>query len=248
MPTGTLGIIIGSVHGGLPLNVVARSPGKTPYGVPSSPVLWADFGSCRIACIARHGERHRIPPHKINYRANMWFLQQHGVRRCLALNTVGAIAPDFPPGELAAPDQVIDYTWGREHTYADGGQQEIPHVDFTEPFDAGLREQIAAAATEAGCGMRSGALGVTQGPRLESAAEVGRLERDGCAMVGMTTMPEASLARELGMRYAVCALAVNHAAGRGPDGASIHAQLERFTAAGMKRLSAVLDRLIPRIG
>ena len=248
MPSSTIGLIVGSVHGGLPLNVVARSPGKTPYGMPSSPVLWAEFGDRRIACIARHGERHLIPPHLVNYRANLWFLQRHGVRRCIALNTVGAIAADFPPGELAVPDQVIDYTWGREHTYSDGGQEAIVHIDFTEPFDPELRGQIATAATEAGCGIRPGVLGVTQGPRLESAAEVDRLERDGCTMVGMTAMPEASLARELEMRYAVCALAVNHAAGRGPGDASMHAQIERHTSGGVTRLAAMLDQLIPMIG
>ena len=247
MPLSSLGLIIGSVHDGLPLKVAARSPGKTPYGMPSSPLLWIDHEGHRIACIARHGERHPIPPHLVNYRANLWLLQQHGVQRCLALNTVGAIAADFPPGELAVPDQLIDYTWGREHSFADGTQDEVAHVDFTEPFDAELRGQVAAAALAGGCSIRSGVCGVTQGPRLESAAEVDRLERDGCTMVGMTAMPEAALARELDMRYALCALAVNHAAGRGPGNASIHAQLEHYTAEGLQRLAAVLQRLIPAI-
>ena len=248
MPSSNLGLIVGTVHYGLPLNVVARSPGKTPYGMPSSPLLWVEFGDRRIACIARHGERHLIPPHLVNYRANLWFLHQHGVQRCVALNAVGTIAADFAPGELAVPDQVIDYTWGREHSYSDGNQDEVAHVDFTEPFDAELRGQIASAAVGAGCSIRSGVIGVTQGPRLESAAEIDRLERDGCTMVGMTTMPEASLARELDMRYAVCALAVNHAAGRGPGESSILAQLERHTSQGAERFAAVLERLIPAIG
>ncbi len=247
MPSSNLGLMIGSVHDGLALDVEARSPGKTPYGMPSSPVLQVRFGDRRVVCIARHGERHRIPPHLVNYRANLWILQQHGMRRCIALNTVGAIVADFPPGELAVPDQVIDYTWGREHSYSDGSQDEILHVDFTEPFDAELRGQIATAAAQAGCGIRSGVIGVTQGPRLESAAEVDRLERDGCTMVGMTTMPEAALARELDVRYAMCALAVNHAAGRGPGGASIHAEIDRYASEGVKRLAAVLERLISAI-
>ena len=170
------------------------------------------------------------------------------MQRCVALNAVGTIAADFPPGELAVPDQVIDYTWGREHSYSDGKQDEVAHVDFTEPFDAELRGQIASAAVDAGCSIRSGVIGVTQGPRLESWAEIDRLERDGCTMVGMTTMPEASLARELDMRYAVCALAVNHAAGRGPGESSILAQLERHTSQGAERFAAVLERLIPAIG
>ena len=247
MQTSSLGLIIGSVHDGLPLNIAARSPGKTPYGIPSSPVLWADFGDQRIACIARHGERHLIPPHLVNYRANLWILQQHGVRRCLALNTVGAIAADFPPGELAVPDQLIDYTWGREHSYSDGSQDKIAHVDFTEPFDAELRGEIAAAALAAGFGIRSGIYAATQGPRLETAAEVDRLQRDGCTMVGMTAMPEAALARELDVRYAICALAVNFAAGRGPGEAAIHDQLKRYMAEGMARLAAVLERVIPAL-
>ena len=247
MSTDLPGLIIGSAHDGLPMNVAARSPGKTPYGMPSSPILWVDWGGQRVACIARHGERHLIPPHLVNYRANLWFLQQHGVRRCIAINTVGTISRDFPPGELAVPDQLIDYTWGREHTFADGNQDEVAHVDFTEPFDPELRGQIAAAAVAAGCSVRSGVCGVTQGPRLESAAEVDRLERDGCTMVGMTAMPEAALARELDMRYAVCVVGVNYAAGRGPGDASIHAQFERYTSEGLKRLAAVLERLIPAI-
>lgn len=248
MSGSSLGLIIGSVHDGLPFKVAARSPGKTPYGMPSSPILWLDYGDQRIACIARHGERHLIPPHLVNYRANLWFLRQHGVQRCIALNTVGAIALDFPPGELAVPDQVIDYTWGREHSFSDGQQDEIAHVDFTEPFDAELRGQIAAAVSAAGYGIRSGVYGATQGPRLESAAEVDRLARDGCTMVGMTGMPEAALARELGIRYVICALAVNHAAGRGPGDASIDTQIEHYTTEGLKRLATVLESLIPAIG
>lgn len=248
MPSSSLGFIVGSVHSGLPLNVTARSPGKTPWGMPSSPILWVDFGDWRVPCIARHGERGRIPPHLVNYRANLWFLQQHGVQRCIGLNAVGAIAADFPPGELAAPGQLVDYTWGREHSYADGSQDVIMHIDFTEPFDAGLRDQLAAAARAAGCRMHAGVIGVMQGPRLESAAEVDRLERDGCTMVGMTVMPEASLARELDMRYAVCAQAINHAAGRGPGEVAIHAQFEGYLAAAQQRLTAVLERLVPAIG
>ncbi len=241
--TTAVGLIVGSTHSGLGLDIVARSPTKTPYGEPSSPILSVSIGAWRIACIARHGERHSILPHAINYRANIWALRQHGVQRCVALNTVGTIDPGFPPGELAVPDQLIDYTWGRAHTYGDS--DELAHVDFTEPFDPILRGRIVAAAQTAGCSIRSGVYGVTQGPRLETAAEVDRLERDGCTMVGMTAMPEAGLARELGMDYALCALAVNHAAGRGDGEQDIHTQLARYAAEGLGKVAAVLEALIP---
>ena len=242
-----VGLIVGSARSELGLDIVSRSPTKTPFGEPSSPILEASFDGIRIACILRHGEASSIPPHAVNYRANLWALHQHGVRRCVALNAVGSIDPGFPPGELAIPEQLIDYTWGREHTFCDGGSSEVVHVDFTNPFDPVLRGQIAAAAEAAECFIRSGVYGVMQGPRLETAAEVDRLERDGCTMVGMTAMPEAGLARELGIEYAICALAVNHAAGRGSGDLDIHGQMERYVAEGVERLSAVLERLMPEL-
>lgn len=243
--TREVGLVIGSAPSGLALDVLARSPSKTPFGPPSSPILSVSFGDHRIACIVRHGEKSSIPPHAVNYRANLWALHQHGVRCCVALNAVGTLDPGFPPGELAVPEQLIDYTWGREHTFQDGETGEVVHVDFTEPFDPTLRGRIVAAAEAAGCSVRAGVYGATQGPRLETAAEIDRLERDGCTMVGMTAMPEAALARELGLEYAICALAVNHAAGRGNGALDIHGQIAHYVAAGLGRLSAVLERLIP---
>jgi len=245
--TREVGLIIGSAPSGLKLDVLARSPSKTPFGPPSSPILSVSFGDNRVACIVRHGEKSSIPPHAVNYRANIWALHQHGVRQCVALNAVGTLDPGFPPGELAVPDQLIDYTWGREHTFYDGEAGEVVHVDFTEPFDPTLRGLIAAAAEAAGCSIRAGVYGTSQGPRLETAAEIDRLGRDGCTMVGMTAMPEAALACELGLEYAICALAVNHAAGRGAGELDIHRQIERYIAAGLGRMSAVLDRLIPEL-
>jgi 5'-methylthioinosine phosphorylase len=239
----TLALIVGSGFGKLGLTVVARSPTKTPYGAPSSAVLTVALGGRRVACIARHGETHALVPHEINYRANLWALQQRGVRRCIGVNTVGAIAPGFAPGDVAVPDQLIDYTSGRAGSYGGGGSA-VVHVDFTEPFSPVLGDRLAAAAADCGYGRRRGVYGVTQGPRLETAAEVDRMMRDGCAMVGMTAMPEAVLARELGIDYAICALAVNYAAGRAPDGAAIGAQIERFLDAGMQRVAAVLLRVV----
>jgi 5'-methylthioinosine phosphorylase len=273
--TDTLGLIVGSGFDALGLEVVARSPTKTPYGEPSSPVLTARIGERRIACIARHGERHAIAPHEINYRANLWALNERGVRTCIGVNAVGAIAAGFGPGDLAVPDQLIDYTHGRAATFGGAGaagretapasaalppsvavgremrpafaalppSMAVVHVEFTEPFDRALRGRLAAAVAACGYGARGGTYGVTQGPRLETAAEITRLERDGCAMVGMTAMPEAVLARELGWAYAICVVAVNYAAGRSPAGTPIMAEIQASLGAGMRRVAEVLRRV-----
>lgn len=243
-----IGLILGSGAAKLGLEIEARSPAKTPYGEPSSPVLRTSIGGRSVLVIARHGESHSIPPHRVNYRANTWVLREHGVTRCIGVNAVGVIAAGaFEPGGLAVPDQLIDYTWGREHTFDDGRSGEVRHVEFTEPFDTGLRGALAAVAAESTGAEGRGVYGVTQGPRLETAAEIDRMARDGCTMVGMTAMPEAALARELGLPYAICAVGVNHAAGRGPGGADIHAQIEQSFADGMARMATVLERLIPEL-
>jgi 5'-deoxy-5'-methylthioadenosine phosphorylase len=241
----TVGIIVGSGFAMLGFEIAARSPTKTPYGEPSSPVLTMRIGEQRVACIARHGEQHALAPHDINYRANLWALHERGVRTCIGVNTVGAIAPGFAPGDLAVPDQLIDYTSGRTSTF--GGNGTVIHVDFTEPFDPTLRDMLAAAVDGCGYGVRGGTYGATQGPRLETAAEIDRLERDGCAMVGMTAMPEAALARELGWAYAICAVAVNYAAGRSPSGAPIMAEIAASMALGMQRVAEVVRRVTPRL-
>lgn len=243
-----VGLIVGSGFDRLGLAVVARSPAKTPYGAPSSAVLTVEVAGVRVRCVARHGESHAFAPHEVNYRANVWALFESGVRRCIALNTVGAIGPELVPGGLAVPQQLIDYTWGRAATFGGNGRP-VVHIDFTDPFDAELRARIAIAAEAAGYDPVGGVYGVTQGPRLETAAEIARLARDGCTMVGMTALPEAALARELGMRYAVLALAVNHAAGLAPaaepGSLAIPDQIDAHLAAGMQRFAAVLTRLIP---
>lgn len=238
-----LALIVGSGFRQLGFEVLTRSPTKTPYGEPSSAVLTIALGGAHVACIARHGEEHTLAPAEINYRANLWALAQRGILACIGVNTVGAIAAGFLPGELAVPDQLIDYTHGRAATFSGGGAP-VRHIEFTEPFAPELRGRLAAAIADCGFGLCGGTYGVTQGPRLETAAEIERLARDGCAMVGMTAMPEAALARELGIDYAVCALAVNHAAGRAPDGALIGDEIERFTGAGMQKLAAVLMRVV----
>jgi 5'-methylthioinosine phosphorylase len=239
-------LIVGSGFERLGFEVLTRSPTQTPYGEPSSAVLTLRIGTAQVACIVRHGEGHALAPHEINYRANISALEQRGVRTCVGINTVGAIDAGLVPGELAVPDQLIDYTHGRVATFSGSGGP-VRHIEFTEPFAPLLRGRVAAAVADCGFAVRAGTYGVTQGPRLETAAEIDRLARDGCAMVGMTAMPEAALARELGIDYAICAVAVNYAAGRSPDGAAIAGQLERFTGAGLEKVRGVLERLVPRL-
>lgn len=237
------GLIVGSGFRRLGLEVLDEQTIETPYGAPSGPLLTVRLGGRDVLAIARHGPDHVIAPHAVNYRANVWALHEAGVDQCIATNVVGTIAPGFSPGDLAVPDQLIDYTSGRDSSFG-GPSGGVVHVEFTEPFDPVLRGRLATAVAECGYAVHAGVYGVTQGPRLETAAEIDRLERDGCAMVGMTAMPEAVLARELQMAYAVCAIGVNHAAGR-VAGASIHAQIETFLELGLGRLGDVLARLVP---
>ncbi|QSQ36050.1 S-methyl-5'-thioinosine phosphorylase [Xanthomonas translucens pv. translucens] len=188
----------------------------THYGSPSGPLRIGTLLGHRIAFLARHGEGHSLPPHKINYRANLAALQQIGATRVLALNTVGGIGERFGPRVLACPDQLIDYTWGRVSTLSEEPGSEVLHVDFGHPYSPMLRSKVLAAACVTGAEVvDGGCYGATQGPRLETIAEIARLRRDGCDLVGMTGMPEAGLARELGLEYVCLAIVANWAAGCG---------------------------------
>ena len=192
--------------------------GDTPWGAPSGPVRLGRIRGRRVAFLARHGEGHSLPPHRVNYRANLWQLKQLGASRVLAINTVGGITERFGPRVLALPDQLIDYTWGRASSFWDGEGGEVLHVDFGDPYTPSLRAELLAAAARAGTAVvDGGCYGATQGPRLETRAEIARMRRDGCDLVGMTGMPEAGLARELGLDYACLAIVANWAAGAGPD-------------------------------
>jgi len=214
----------------------------TPWGEPSAPLLRGGSGGRRVVFLARHGNAHTIAPHAVNYRANIWALREAGVDRVIAVNAVGGIADEFAPGTLVVPHQLLDYSWGRDHSYCDGSEQPLRHVDFTEPYSRSMRAMLLAAAAQAGLDVRDGGVyAVTQGPRLETAAEVDRLARDGCDVVGMTGMPEAGLAREIGLQYACCAVVVNRAAGRGGD---IHRELERWVAQGMTAAQRLLNAVI----
>ena len=188
----------------------------TRFGRPSGPVRVGTLLGHRVAFLARHGEGHSLPPHKINYRANLAALQQLGAQRVLALNTVGGITEDFGPRVLACPDQIIDYTWGRISTICEEEGTDVVHVDFGHPYTPMLRSKILAAAKVTGVTVHDGGCyGATQGPRLETIAEIARMRHDGCDLVGMTGMPEAALARELGLDYACLAIIANWAAGCG---------------------------------
>ena len=219
---------------------------RTPYGETSSPLMQADFGSAPVYVLARHGIGHDWPPHAVNYRANIWALRELGVRYCIGQNVVGGIAESLVPGVLAVPDDLIDYTWGRESSFdlGDGG---VTHIEFTSPFSSVVRDALEAACVVEDVPVHRGTCAVTQGPRLETAAEIDRLERDGCAMVGMTAMPEAALAREADLEYAILAGIVNHAAGRVPAGRSVHAEMLAALDAVMDASMRVLARAVTEL-
>lgn len=216
--------------------VVAGEELVTPFGRASHATKHPDAGA---VFVNRHGSGGEFLPHQVNYRANMHFLKRCGVREVLALFAVGGIDRTLGDGDLAIPHDLIDYTWGREHTFAP--DEGVRHIEFGEPFDAGVRARIRRAAQRAGVAVRDeGVYGVTQGPRLETVAEIDRMERDGCTLVGMTAMPEAALARELGIAYAGVCVVVNPAAGRGEgaiNSTDIRAVIER-TEAPLARLVA----------
>ncbi len=211
---------------------------ETRYGEASAAPLAGQLGSTKIIMLARHGIPHRIAPHAINYRANLALLQDLGIERIIAVNTVGGIAPEAKTGVLFFPDQIIDYSWGREQSFSD--YNKLYHVDFSEPYDQRLRNELLAAATLAQLEVVAGGVyGCTQGPRFETPAEINRMDNDGCAIVGMTGMPEAGLARELAIPYACVCLVVNPAAGRGADSIDLDT-LAIVSGSGMERIGRLL--------
>ena len=203
-------------------DTVRREVVRTPYGEPSGALAFGTVGGCAVTFLARHGYGHSIPPHQINYRANIWALHAQGAKNVVAIAAVGGIRDDLEPGALVIPDQIIDYTHGRASTFFTLADRGVQHIDFTFPYSPALRAMCLQAARQAGeTVMDGGVYAATQGPRLETAAEINRLERDGADIVGMTGMPEAALAREIGLSYASIAVVVNHAAGRGASLAGI---------------------------
>lgn len=234
-----LAIIGGSGLSGLAnLEVTRRQVLRTPYGEPSGPLTFGNIGGRPVAFLARHGYGHTIAPHEVNYCANMWALKEQAVTTVISVASVGSISKELGPGSLVLPDQIIDYTWGRRATFFEGPGAKVTHIDFTEPYTAALRERIIKAATTCGQEILNGAVyAATQGPRLETAAEINRLERDGAGVVGMTAMPEAALARELGLEYATIAVVANYAAGRGD---SVH-------GISMDKIGVVLEEAMGKV-
>lgn len=226
---------------------LAERSAHTALGQASSPVTEARLEGKSLLFLARHGHPHRIPPHRINYRANLLALQAAGATRILAINAVGGIDPALVPGSLVLPDQLIDYTWGRESTFFDGDYLPLKHLDFTWPYDKTLRQVLLDVAAEEQLEVHDGGIyGATQGPRLETAAEITRMTRDGCTLVGMTGMPEAMLARELDLPYACLSLVVNPAAGLGKEIITM-ADIEQVLELGMARVLKLLRALARNI-
>jgi 5'-methylthioinosine phosphorylase len=218
----------------------------TPYGHTSDSIVFGSIGTRRVAFLARHGESHTIPPHRVNYRANLWALHQLGARCVIGINAVGGIRADMGPRVVVLPDQIIDYTHERLTSFCDVAGAEVKHIDFSEPYTASVRRDLIDAAARAGVAMvDDGCYGATQGPRLETRAEIARMRRDGCDLVGMTGMPEAALARELDLDYACLALVANWAAGCGDEAEislrEIFANLEAATAEVPKIIAALLN-------
>ena len=220
------------------LEVGRRKVGRTPYGDPSGALTFGRIGKSEVLFLARHGYGHTIAPHEVNYRANLWALKHAGADAVVSVASVGGIRNDIWPGTIVLPHQVIDYTWGRPSTFFEGPGAPVNHIDFTEPYSRELRARLLSAAASVGERiMDGGVYAATQGPRLETAAEINRLERDGADIVGMTGMPEAGLAREINLQYAAIAVVANYAAGRGDS--------ERAIA--LDKIQVMLDEALGRV-
>lgn len=220
------------------LDIHKREVIETPYGAPSGAITRGNLFEKEVLFLPRHGYNHSYPPHKINYRANLWALRELGADEIISIAAVGGISKDMSPSRLVIPDQIIDYTWGRASTFFEGDNDDVVHIDFTRPYCDELRQQLIKAAKSTNIEViEHGTYGAAQGPRLETAAEITRMERDGCDIVGMTGMPEASLAREIGLCYAGCAIVANWAAGKG-DG---EISMEEINANIAKGLTSLVD-------
>ena len=228
------------------LDVTHRKAVRTPYGEPSGALTVGRLRDREVVFLARHGYGHTIPPHEVNYRANVWALRECGATEIVSVASVGGIRTDLGPGTLVVPHQIIDYTWGRRSTFFEGGDVPVTHVDFTRPYAEPVRQRILSAARACGEAVVNGAVyAATQGPRLETSAEIDRLERDGAEVVGMTGMPEAALAREIDLAYGTIAVVVNHAAGRGESAAGIRLEgIEQMLHQTIARARRIIEELV----
>jgi 5'-methylthioadenosine phosphorylase len=227
------------------LNVSHRQVVRTPYGEPSGPLTFGAIRGVPVMFLARHGDGHTIPPHQVNYRANLWALKEQGAGEIVSVVSVGGIRADLGPAKIVVPHQIVDYTWGRMSTFFEN-EAPVKHIDFTEPYTAGLRNRLLSAAKACGEAVVDGAVyATTQGPRLETAAEIDRLEREGADIVGMTGMPEAALAREIELGYAAIAVVANHAAGRGASGRGVALQeIEKVLKPAVGRVRKIIEALV----
>ena len=230
------------------LSITRREVIRTPHGEPSAPMVYGQLSGHEVVFLPRHGAGHTIPPHEVNYRANIWALKQTGATRVIAVNAVGGISDGYlVPGTLVVPDQIIDYTYGRAHTFFGSELKKVTHVDFSYPYCEELRKVLIAAAKPANLSViGQGTYGATQGPRFETAAEIRRMEKDGAHIVGMTGMPEAGLARELELCYASVSLVVNPAAGKTKAAISLK-EIENNLETGMAKVRTLLENVIPLI-
>jgi 5'-methylthioinosine phosphorylase len=230
------------------MEVTQRRVARTPYGEPSGALTFGRIKGRDVVFLARHGYGHTIAPHEVNYRANMWALKDAGADSVVSVASVGGIRKDISPGVLMLPHQVIDYTWGRSSTYFEGAGVPVTHIDFTEPYTRELRKRLLEAAADCGEAIVDGSVyAATQGPRLETAAEITRLERDGADIVGMTGMPEAALAREISLEYATIAVVANYAAGRGDSQRSVPLdKIGEVLEEAMGRVRRIIERLCER--
>jgi 5'-deoxy-5'-methylthioadenosine phosphorylase len=226
------------------LEITHREVSHTPFGEPSAALTHGNISGHEVVFLPRHGASHMIPPHLVNYRANLWALRHVGVKTILGVAAVGGIGSEMEPGRIVIPDQIIDYTFGREHTIFDNDLSQVSHIDFTTPYCEGLRQDLIEAGRLSGVNpVVGGTYGATQGPRLETAAEIVRMERDGCDLVGMTGMPEAALAREFNLCYASCAVVSNWAAGKSADSISM-SEIEKNLIQGMELVKSLLVELL----
>ena len=226
------------------LTIIKRERVDTPYGAPSAEFVTGELNGKSVIFLARHGNPHTIAPHNINYRANIWGLKHLGITDIIAVAAVGGITKAMKPSHIAIPDQIIDYSYGRKHTFFDDNNYPLTHIDFTHPYNQRLRALLITAAANANIAItQNGTYGCTQGPRLETPVEIKRMAQDGCDLVGMTAMPEAALAKELGIEYAAISVVANWAAGV-TDREITMAEIEHNLHSGMANTAELLKAFI----
>lgn len=218
---------------------------ETPFGTAVLKV--GTYQGEEIGFMNRHGEKHSLPPHKVNYRANIWALKKMGVERVIATAAVGSTNPDFKPGEFVIVNDFLDFTKTRTYTFFEGGEMGVVHTDFTEPYCPELRRLLLQTAAMIGVKAHDGGVyACTEGPRFETPAEIRMIRQLGGDLVGMTNVPEVILAHEVGLCYSLVAMVTNMAAGISSTPLSHEEVLEVMSLNG-KNLRNLIMRAIPQI-